>query len=378
MKYLILAILFGCGTSGSNSILNFTNKEEINLLHYNIKELSSEKLESPSSPQIDSVAKVIRKIEAEHGQIDIFSVNEIQFDKVGIPNKKYTSTGQNLNKLSQRLEMKFKHTIFSEANTGKLAKLDKNGEYPSNFGIKNARNLADQVNFGLFPGQYSTGALSNLKVISVNVIDKLRWKQFNPTIDLSQYRLANGKKVPEDTQLFDKSFTDVLLETPKGKRFHLILLHTVPAYHFGNKKTVNYVRNGDQLRFLEWYLTGKTDIGVPKLIDDGNRISPLPPGSRFVAVGDWNTSVHNTDNPGSWVLKRLFKLTNPWIKMEEMKYSTLGKRFQDGKGFMLDYIVTDKQTKIIKGTIKQPLSESEFATYFSASDHLPTFLKFQL
>ena len=377
MKYFLLIFLLGCSSSGSKSILNFSS-EKVNLLHYNIKELSSSKLVAPSSPQIDAVAKVVKQVEKDQGPIDIFSLNEVQFDQKGIPNKNFKSKGQNLNRLAERLEMKFKHSVFSEANTGRNAIQKKNGDYVTGYRELNARKYADQVNFGIFPGQYSTGALSNVKVVSVNVIDKLRWKQFNPNLDLSQFRLPNGKSVPEDIQLFDKNFTNVVLETAKGKRFHLILLHTVPAFHFGNKKTVNYARNGDQLRFLEWYLTGKTDIGVPKLIDDGNRISPLPAGSRFLAVGDWNTSVKNTSNPGSWVLKRLFKLTNPWIKMDQMSSTTLGKMFNDSKGYMLDYIITDKQTKILKGKVYRPNSEKEFSSYSTASDHLPLFLRFEL
>ena len=138
----------------------------------------------------------------------------------------------------------------------------------------------------------------------------MRWKEFNPDIDLSKYRLANGKNIPENIQLFDKSFMDILIESDSDQRFHLILLHAVPAYDFGNKRSINYIRNGDQLRFLEWYLTGKTDLSVPMLREDGQQIVSLPPGSRFVAVGDWNTSIKNPKNPGTWVLKDFLKLPN--------------------------------------------------------------------
>lgn len=415
-RILFLLILWGCSTTSPFF------SQEINLVHFNIKELSSEKLAQASNPQLAAVHTIIKEIQMNEGEIDLLSLNEIQFDKKGVPNSNFQSEGQNLNKLAQRLELEFAHSIFSEANTGKNAKTDQNGNYTT------SRKNADQVNFGLFPGQYSTGALSNIKVIAVNVIDKIRWKQFNPNIDFSKFRLANGETIPEDIQLFDKNFTDMTLETKGGKRFHLILLHTVPAFHFGNKKTVNYQRNADQLRFLEWYLTGQTDIGVPKLIEDGNRISPLPAGSRFIATGDWNTSIKNNENLGSWVLKRLFNKTRPWVSIEEMSFTNEGASYgSSSMRLMLDYIVTDQDTKILKGKIYHPrfkiqesfcdmqlsekvktemqnrqttqnryvfyktwapkfkrqiechaLVDKSYLTYKTASDHYPLFLKFKL
>lgn len=362
MKWFFLLFLFSCAhkqnsnpSDGSVKQLHTKEADSITLFHYNIKELSTEKIESPQSEQISAVAKTLQQFIDRHGPIDILSLNEVQFDLKNIPNKNYSSLGQNLNKLAERFEIPFAHSIFSQANTGKLAKKNLQGNYLPHFEAKHARQMADQVNFGLFPGQYSTGALTNLKVISVTVIDKLLWKEFNPTLDLSKFRLANAKKIPEDIQLFDKNFTDVVLETKDKVRFHLILLHTVPAYHFGNKKSVNYLRNADQLRFLEWYLTGKTDFGVPKIIDDGNRISPLPADARFVAVGDWNTDPSNLDNPGSWVLKRLFKTAKPWLAPEQMSFTNENPGFKERPfRLMLDYILVDKKTSVIQGEILHP------------------------
>lgn len=357
MKWFILIFLLGCGSHSAQKSAGKSNS--ITLFHYNIKELSTVKIESAQNQQMDSLAKVLKHFQSKHGKIDLFSLNEVQFDQKGIPNKNYTSHGQNLNKIAERLELNFHHSIFSEANTGKLAKKDKQGNYLQDFSAKNSRKLADQINFGIFPGQYSTGALSNMKVISVSVIDKLLWKEFNPHLDLNQFRLADGKKVPEDIQLFDKNFTDIVLETvlenKKKIQFHLILLHSVPAYHFGNKRSMNFLRNADQLKFLEWYLTGKTDFGVPKIIDDGNRIVPLPADARFIAVGDWNTAPDNFNNPGSWVLKRLFKKTTPWMNPKKMSFTNESGGFgQKPLRLMLDYIVVDKKTKIESGGILHP------------------------
>ena len=80
----------------------------------------------------------------------------------------------------------------------------------------------------------------------------------------SQFTGGDGLPLRSDITLFDKNFTHVILDV-EGKDLHVILLHSVPAYHFGNKKSPNYARNADQLRFLEWFLTGKTDRSMEHL-----------------------------------------------------------------------------------------------------------------
>ena len=62
-----------------------THKREVTVVHYNIKELDSKKIKS-EHPQIGLVQKVI----GLH-KMDLFSVNEIQYDLPGVPNKDYQS-----------------------------------------------------------------------------------------------------------------------------------------------------------------------------------------------------------------------------------------------------------------------------------------------
>ena len=150
MRYILLIIILGCGTIGTQSAFK-VSRTNISLLHYNIKELSSSKLASRSNSQISSVAKIVKQIKEEKGPIDIFSLNEIQFDIKHVPNRNFTSQGQNLKKLAKRLEVNFKHSIFSQANTGNLAIKNRKNEYVTSFSVKDARRIADPVNFGIFP-----------------------------------------------------------------------------------------------------------------------------------------------------------------------------------------------------------------------------------
>ena len=296
---LSFVLLFSCSHSKKiNSSDSF-----LKIVHYNIKELDSKKLRS-NNTQLTSAKDILSRFD-----YDILSINEIQFDIPNIPNKNYQTHGENLSIFSKFLGLKDYRAIFFPANTGKYAKKKNDGDYIDSLSDKRARTYADQDNFGIFPGQYSTGVLlkNNIEVIDIKVISSLKWKSFNPNISFSKFRTASGKKINEEITLFDKTFTDITAKKD-GKTFHIILLHTVPAYHFGNKKSINYLRNADQLRFLEWYLTGETNFKVS--IKD---ITPLDKKSHYVAMGDWNTELNHLKNPGSKVLRNLKTKSNFWL-----------------------------------------------------------------
>ena len=150
-------------------------------------------------------------------------------------------------------------------------------------------------------------------------------------------------------KLFDKNFTDIVLNVD-GHEVHFIFLHTVPAYHFGNNKSPNYKRNADQLRFLEWYLTGATDIDV-----NVKSLKPLSSKNSFIAMGDFNTDINNPKNEGTSVLARLFKKTRTFIKQKKMSFTTEGAGYSP-KPFrlMLDYIISSRNLEPIAGGIVHP------------------------
>lgn len=327
----ILLLAASCSSSG------------VRVLHYNIKELDSQKIASPNE-QLENVKKVL-----DEYSIDILSLNEVQFDYKNVPNSLYQTHGLNLHKLRNIFELRGYNSTFYPANTGKNAKTKKDLSYFTNTSSSEARQSADKVNFGVFPGQYSTGALYDYQTVSEMVINQLKWKEFNPNIDLSKFKTADGKALPEDMELFDKNFTDVVINI-KGEEVHLILLHTVPSYHFGNKFSPNYERNRDQLRFLEWYLTGKTDIEV-----NVDTIKPLTDDQHYIAIGDWNTDLKNLKNPGSAVLRNLFAKSRPWMKPEEMTFTNEGSGYsQSPFRLLLDYILVSKSFRPVKGKIIHP------------------------
>ena len=336
---LILFILIGLSAETIMASDTFT------FLHYNIKELDSIKLKA-NSDQIKAVKKVISNY-----KFDLFSINEIQYDFPNVPTPSFQTTGENLTQLSDLLSLKdFTEHVFAPANTGLNAKTMENGHYYTNPNSPQARANADQVNFGIVPGQYSTGLLSKYKVLSKRIFSKVKWKDFNTKIDLSKFKTADGKAYPTDAELFDKNFSDITVSI-NNKEVHIVLLHTVPAYNFGNPDSPNYKRNQDQLRFLEWYLTGSTDLKVQL-----EGIKPLDKSDYFIASGDWNTAFDSLSNPGSLVLRRMFKKINSWIPEKNLSFTNEGYGYAEAPfRLMLDYMATSKNIEIVKGEIIHPI-----------------------
>ena len=342
-------LLLGLIILSSCSALNW-KKPDIRVVHFNIKELDSSKLLRPSeNAQIKAVKEVLNGME-----YDILSLNEIQYDLPNVPNKSFKTKGENISLLMNYVDPSQKHwnQSFYQANTGNKAKKKKDGNYHHQFSSSAVRNFADQRNFGIFPGQYSSGGFYKYKKLGENIITSLKWKDFNPKAPLKKFAQANGKTLPNDIELFDKNFTDVLVEI-EGKEVHLIFLHTVPSYHFGNKKSPNYERNADQLRFLEWYLTGQTDIKV-----NLPNYKPLPQGAYFIAMGDWNTDP-KASNPGSKVLNRLFKKVSLWMDKPSITHEGDGYAPTRFKA-TLDFIAFSNNLELVEGGTLYPKEERLF------------------
>ena len=313
----------------------------LKVVHWNIKELSSKKLNSPE--RMKPILNVLENLE-----FNVLSVNEIQFDLPGVPNHKYQSFGKNAEKLGKLLKKDTDSMAisFNQANTGKRARKYKGHYFTQN--TSKARKHADPQNYGIYPGQYSIALLSYFPIKEEITIKDLKWREFNKDIKLSKFKDILGKEVNKDIELFDKSFTDSIIEY-ENKEIHIITLHTVPAYHFGNKKTPNYERNRDQLRFLEWYLTGGSDIKVN--IPQKYKIKHLNENDRYIIMGDFNTSIY-ADNPGSKVLKRIFKTSNLWMKKPGHTHEN--QTFDDKNNpILLDYIAF-KGLKLVSSGIYRP------------------------
>ncbi|MCB0394203.1 MAG: endonuclease/exonuclease/phosphatase family protein, partial [Bdellovibrionales bacterium] len=243
----------------------------------------------------------------------------------------------------KKFGMQFISTPFQSAirpaNTGMNAKKLPDGSYTTNTNHPDWLKLADHDNFGLFPAEYSSGLISKFPILNLNVISDLKWKDFDPSFDPAAFKDARGLPYRRDLELFDKNFMDVTIvigATP----VHVIILHTVPAFNFGNPNGLNELRNAAQLRFLKYYLTGvvsKTDQPIVK---------SLNPGEAFIAMGDWNVDRDNSELEGAVVLKELGALFQYWIKDRVITYESQNYS-PDRFSSQLDYILLSPHFDIV-------------------------------
>ncbi len=339
MKFLMLLVTFFSCAGHSQTIKVF---------HYNIKELDSTKIKKArklQSAQVKYSSEIIERYSP-----DIISINEIQYDKEEVPTSDFTTRGKNLKVLGKLSKLKKMNYSFHEANTGMNSKPGLDGNYILKPTSEERKNFADAVNFGMFPGQYSTGGIFKYPIKSEKIIKGLKWRDFNPNINLSKYRDANGNKLPRDMELFDKNFSDITLDV-NGKELHVILLHTVPAFGFGNKLTPNFERNHDQLEFLKWYLTGKSKFSF------NIKVKPLRKNTLFIAMGDWNVDP-SSKNPGGKIIKQLGKLFQYAPGNNEKTY--VGQSFgKSAYSAQLDYILVSNKIRVLKSGVHYPDPQRE-------------------
>ena len=158
------------------------------LVHYNVKELDSVTLRQSSS-QLNSVRRVLSQL----GTPDIFSLNEIQYDMPGVFGSQSKTCGQNMKVFGETFYPGANfQSIFFPANTGMKAKKTAEGIYLRKAKTAEDRKLADPNNFGLFPGQYSTGGLTQFPIERQVVISELPWKTFSPETELSGLSIHKG------------------------------------------------------------------------------------------------------------------------------------------------------------------------------------------
>ena len=318
---------------------------------------------------------------------DVVNLQEIQYDLENGEVPLQRREGQNLANLlaltwpdlARDLQTS---SIFVQANTGKLAHKDDAGRYclnkePSNDEVN---EFADQQNFGLFPGQYSSFIASSFGPAPGEkplMLRSLKWREFNQNIDLTQFSVGNGKRLNPDVQLFDKVLYSLPVQL-EGRLVYLVSLHTVPYFHFGNDHTPNYARNFDQLRFLSWYL--HSDAQGLNVDEQGlwerHQIKPLPKNTPYVVIGDLNVDIN--DEP-EWDQAKAYhsaKVLEKIIEMSKLPFDRSHFTFDSGRlKKFFDYVIFSKHFELSNPVI---WNHSKFAKAGELSDHFALTVDFFL
>ncbi|MFK7825166.1 MAG: endonuclease/exonuclease/phosphatase family protein [Oligoflexales bacterium] len=344
------------------------------LLHANIKDLRSSDIGLNSSQM-----RALKELVLSKGITpDVVNIQEIQYDLAVYAAPGGFLEGQNLASLlaltwpSTARELQGT-SLFVPSNTGMLARRDEAGRYclskePSGNQIN---MFADQQNFGLFPGQYSSGLVSRFKQLpgeEVKVLKDLKWREFNQKLNLSQFAAGSGEPLNPEIQLFDKVFYSLPVQID-GKLVHLVSLHTVPYFHFGNARTPNYARNYDQLRFLSWYLHGDAQ-GLE--IDAADlwvryKIKPLPEDAHYVFMGDLNVDIHDRPDSDQSKAYDSAKVLHKIIAKSQIPFDPSRVTFDSGRlQKFFDYVIFSKHFKLSNPRI---WDHDKFAKATELSDH---------
>lgn len=336
-------------------------------LHYNIKEFTTAKILDGQNKQTVRAASIVKNLAP-----DLISINEMQYDKKDVPTKGLPGTGQNMKRFLAIIDpattADWQYT-FGEGNTGKKAIKQTDGNYAENPNAPASRALADQVNFGTFPGQYSTGFATKFPIKNRLINNKIRWQDWDKSFPFANHALPDGTTLPPTMSLFDKNFNDSEVDIG-GKLIHFITYHTVPAFDFGSASNTNVLRNQAQLEFLEWYLLGSCEpANTNSQVKQCKRgIRPLTTADSFIAVGDLNVD-YNSTSPGAAVIKRL--LTN--TRTQDFRAENPDPQFQKdpvtGKSHItymsdgvdlgklqsnLDYFIVSKDLQVVDAKVAVP------------------------
>lgn len=343
------------------------------LVQYNTQELDQRKFDDPQLTQVKAIHHVLKKIESYHQkEIDFLSLQEISLKDPKL-----------IAEIQQALHLKDYQYFFHPALTGVHAKKKPNGNYHNDPQSKEARKASDPLNFGIFPHQYSSGLFyrkrEGLILNEVEVIENLRWKDFNPNINLADYRNHQGGEVSKDIELFDKGliiYHFSLTQEGKEEKLQLVQLHTTPAFHFGQEKTMNYQRNHDQLRFLAWMLTGKSGPHPPPALKDLVKFERTRP---YIAFGDWNVDVREWDHPLKKGAQVIGQLTDQLLADHQQQcYTLIGSNEEK---IQLDYILPAGMKNWQQQTFNpdHPCFEQQSVKKLhQASDHFPVSLLFSI
>ncbi len=308
------------------------------LVHWNIKELDSQKLQATDHAQVTSAGDILAELQA-----DILSLNEIHND----PSRQKTLGRDNLQDFLQHWDRAqvLKYSSLSPSNTGQRSN-------PS-------QKRIDRSNFGLFPGQYATGLASRFPIQKSLIVQALKWVEWQPQRDLANFFF--GSASASEIELFDKSLSVQWLEI-EGRSLAMVCLHAVPAFNFGQDKSPNAYRNHAQLQFLQWFLTGEPQPPPQVLaLLHSLGLEPLAADQAFIAVGDLNSPLGDQRYPGGEIIQALLNHPRIHPRMAMIKDSVLqnGPKFNPTMSFFaegwdyaqlptqLDYMLVSRELKIL-------------------------------
>lgn len=238
-----------------------------------------EQLQS-NNQQIRNIAEIIQR-----SRPDIILLNE--FDYVEDPKegievfiKKFLNVAQQPSLAS----IDYPYYYYAPVNTGKPSPFDLTGDG------KATGSQGDAWGFGYFEGQYGMVLLSRYPIDTRNVrtFQNFKWKDMpnalRPVVPSTGEYFYNDD-IWAQYPLSSKSHWDIPINV-NNKVVHILASHPTPPV-FDGPEDRNGTKNHDEVRFWLDYINPQTSNYI---YDDNGNIGGLKSNTRFVILGDQNSS----------------------------------------------------------------------------------------
>ncbi len=233
-----------------------------------------------NNQQIKNIAEIIQRTRP-----DIILLNE--FDYIANPKdgvELFINDYLNVSQHQDLTSIDYPYYYYAPVNTGKASPFDLTGDG------KATGTQGDAWGFGFFEGQYGMMVLSRYPINTqdIRTFQHFKWKDMpnaiRPVVPSTGEYFYNDE-VWSQYPLSSKSHWDVPVNVD-GKIIHVLASHPTPPV-FDGPEDRNGSKNHDEVRFWLDYITPKS---ADYIYDDQGVYGGLMPASRFVIMGDLNSS----------------------------------------------------------------------------------------
>jgi hypothetical protein len=375
-KWLLLGVFLVINTSSAQTLRVATFNVSMEAGNYLTNETTPTGnelfalLAKGENQQIRNIAAIIQNVRP-----DIILLNEFDYtanDEQGVKAfiNHYLKVAQ---KNAKAINYPYYYT--APVNTGLDSGFDLNND-----GVASGTG-DDAFGFGLYPGQYGMAILSRFPIDknAIRTFQHFLWKDM-PNNLMTTIKDAHGQdwfseQAQQALRLSSKSHWDVPVLV-NGETLHILASHPTPPV-FDGPENRNGKRNHDEVRFWNDYLNSSVSSYI---YDDKGNYGGLKLPSRFVILGDLNSSAINGDS----MKEAITALVYSPLVIQVTPLSAGGRLHKPNEqsassftaewGMRADYVLPSKYaTKLIDCGVFWPTADSTLASLVTdrqaSSDH---------
>ncbi len=356
-----------------------SGQETLRFATYNVHELAGaasveefvQRLSNPGDQQAQMVAHVI-----QHVRPDVLLLNEFDYDATGqavqLFQTNFLSQPQTFTATGTTAPIDYPYVYCAESNTGLPSGHDYSNDGTVGGPLGTEAYADDCYGFGEYPGQYAMVVLSKypLATEDARTFQTFKWKDMPenlrpPWPENEEEDSWYSNEEWETFRLSSKSHWDVPVQVG-DETIHVLACHPTPPVFDEPGARENARRNHDEIRFWADYVTaGQGDY----IYDDRGATGALPPGEKFVVMGDLNAEPGGGSN---WPGTMDGLLENPRVNTDLVPTweGTINGDSTDTGFGRVDYVLPSADMDMIAAGVAADWYRTPWgAMYNGASDH---------